>query len=101
MKINVKCEHCGYDDLEETNVIGVFYCKNCDWEYNLNELDIEVVKDNKEEPFFKFEIDRLGLFQLSAILSAVAFKQEKVFEEFGDGADRLMRELYNQTHKVK
>lgn len=54
---------------------------------------------SKDEVFFKFELDRLDLFQLSAILSAVAFKQEKVFDEFGEGADRLMRKLYYQTHK--
>ena len=54
---------------------------------------------SKDEVFFKFELDRLDLFHLSAILSAVAFKQGKVFEEFGKDADRLMRKLYYQTHK--
>ena len=54
---------------------------------------------SKDEVFFKFELDRLDLFHLSAILSAVAFKQEKVFEEFEKDADRLMRKLYYQTHK--
>ena len=49
---------------------------------------------SKDEVFFKFELDRLDLFHLSAILSAVAFKQGKVFEDFGKDADRLMRKLY-------
>ena len=54
---------------------------------------------SKDEVFFKFELDRLDLFHLSAILSSVAFKQGKVFEEFGKDADRLMKKLYYQTHK--
>ena len=54
---------------------------------------------SKDEVFLKFELDRLDLFHLSAILSAVAFKQEKLFEEFGKDADRLMKKLYYQTHK--
>ena len=54
---------------------------------------------SKDEVFFKFELDRLDLFHLSAILSAVSFKQEKVIEELRSDADRLMRKLYYQTHK--
>ena len=54
---------------------------------------------SKDEVFFKFELDRLDLFHLSAILSAVEYEQEKVFEEFGEDAYRLMRKLYMQTHK--
>ena len=54
---------------------------------------------SKDEVFFKFELDRLDLFHLSAILSAVVKKKKKVFEEFGEDAYRLMRKLYYQTHK--
>ena len=54
---------------------------------------------SKDKVFFKFELDRLDLFHLSAILSAVSFKQEKVIEELRSDADRLMRKLYYQTHK--
>ena len=54
---------------------------------------------SKDEVFFKFELDRLDLFHLTAILSAVALKQEKVFEESGKDADRLMRKLYYQAYK--
>lgn len=60
---------------------------------------IKKIEEKEDEVFFKFELDRLDLFHLSAILSAVSFKQEKVFEEFGNDADRLMRKLYYQTHK--
>ena len=60
---------------------------------------IKKIEEKEDEVFFKFELDRLDLFHLSAILSAVAFKQEKVFEEFEKDADRLMRKLYYQTHK--
>ena len=52
-----------------------------------------------EEKIFKFELEQLDFFYLSAILSAVAYEQEKVFEEFGEDAYRLMRKLYMQTHK--
>lgn len=45
MMLNVKCEYCGYDDLRVTDVTTVFYCPTCDERYNLNELDIEEVKE--------------------------------------------------------
>lgn len=32
----------------------------------------------KDEVFLKFELDRLDLFHLSAILSAVAFNQKRI-----------------------
>lgn len=60
---------------------------------------IKKIEEKEDEVFFKFELDRLDLFHLSAILSAVAYEQEKVFEEFGEDAYRLMRKLYMQTHK--
>lgn len=44
MQLDVKCEHCGYGDLEKTNTTTVFYCPTCDEEYSLNELEIEEVK---------------------------------------------------------
>lgn len=91
----IDCDTCIHDRL----------CSNI---YRLNTTlrarylrGVEENLNKEDDVFFKFELDMLGLFQLSAILSAVAFKQEKVFEEFGDGADRLMRELYKQTHKEK
>lgn len=45
MKLDVKCEHCGYDDLKETNITTVFYCPTCDYEYDLYELEIEIIKE--------------------------------------------------------
>lgn len=54
---------------------------------------------SKDKVFFKFELDVMDLFQLSALLAAVSFKQEKVIEELRSDADRLMRKLYYQTHK--
>ena len=54
---------------------------------------------SKDKVFFKFELDAMDLFQLSALLAAVSFKQEKVIEELRSDADRLMRKLYYQTHK--
>ena len=54
---------------------------------------------SKDKVFFKFELDIVDLFQLSAILAAVSFKQEEVIEELRSDSDRLMRKLYYQTHK--
>ena len=38
---------------------------------------IKKIEEKEDEVFFKFELDRLDLFHLSAILSAVAYEQEK------------------------
>ena len=54
---------------------------------------------SKDKVFFKFELDVMDLFQLSALLAAVSFKQEKVIEELRSDSDKLMRKLYYQTHK--
>ena len=54
---------------------------------------------SKDKVFFKFELDIVDLFQLSAILAAVSFKQEEVIEELRSDSDRLLRNLYYQTHK--
>ena len=54
---------------------------------------------SKDEVFFKFELDGLDVFHLSAILYAVAYKQGRGSEEFVSDADRLMRKLFDQTHK--
>ena len=56
---------------------------------------------SKDEVFFKFELNGLDVFCLSAILYAVAYKQGRGSEEFVSDADRLMRKLFDQTHKEK
>lgn len=43
MKLDIKCEICGYGDLKKTNDTTVFYCPTCDEEYSLNELEIKEV----------------------------------------------------------
>lgn len=45
MKLNVSCEQCGSGILGETNVNTVFYCPTCDCEYDLNELEVEVISE--------------------------------------------------------
>ena len=74
---------------------------------NPNSITYDVIKlkntssFKEEKPFFKFELNGLDVFYLSAILSAVAYKQGRVFEEFESDADRLIRKLFDQTHKEK
>lgn len=96
------------DDCKNTDCDGCIHDRLCRNIYRLKTTlrarDLRGVEEdsNKEDDvFFKFELDRLDLFHLAAILSAVVYKQERVFEEFGDGADRLMRKLYSQIHKGK
>ena len=76
------------------------------FEISINEnLTYDVIKlkntssFKEEKPFFKFELNRLDLFHLSAILSAVAYKQGRVFEEFGSDADRLILNLIIPSEK--
>ena len=78
------------------------------FEISINEnLTYDVIKlkntssFGKEKPFFKFELNGLDVFYLSAILYAVAYKQGRGFEEFESDADRLIRKLFDQTHKEK
>ena len=78
------------------------------FEISINEnLTYDVIKlkntssFGKEKPFFKFELNGLDVFHLSAILYAVAYKQGRGSEEFVSDADRLMRKLFDQTHKEK
>ena len=72
---------------------------------NPNSITYDVIKlkntslFGKEKPFFKFELNGLDVFHLSAILYAVAYKQGRGSEEFVSDADRLMRKLFDQTHK--
>ena len=68
---------------------------------NPNSITYDVIKlkntssFGKEKPFFKFELNELDL------LYAVAYKQGRGSEEFVSDADRLMRKLFDQTHKEK
>ena len=78
------------------------------FEISINEnLTYDIIKlkntssFKEEKPFFFFFLNGVDVFYLSAILSAVAYKQGRVFEEFGSDADRLMRKLFDQTHKEK
>ena len=66
--------------------------------YNVKKLE-NISSYKKEKPFFMFELNGLDVFHLSAILYAVAYKQGRGSEEFGSDADRLMRKLFDQTHK--
>ena len=66
--------------------------------YNVKKLE-NISSYKKEKPFFKFELNGLDVFYLSAILYAVAYKQGRGSEEFVSDADRLMRKLFDQTHK--
>ena len=72
---------------------------------NPNSITYDVIKlkntssFGKEKLVFKFELNGLDVFYLSAILYAVAYKQGRGSEEFVSDADRLMRKLYDQTHK--
>ena len=68
--------------------------------YNVKKLE-NISSYKKEKPFFKFELNGLDVFHLSAILYAVAYKQGRGSEEFVSDADRLMRKLFDQTHKEK
>lgn len=72
---------------------------------NPNSITYDVIKlkntssFGKEKPFFKFELNGVDVFYLSAILSAVAYKQGRVFEEFGSDADRLILNLIMPSEK--
>ena len=66
--------------------------------YNVKKLE-NISSYKKEKPFFKFELNGLDVFHLSAILYATAYKQGRGSEEFVSDADRLMRKLFEQTHK--
>ena len=68
--------------------------------YNVKKLE-NISSFKEEKPFFKFELNGLDVFHLSAILYAVAYKQGRGSEEFVSDADRLMRKLFDQTHKEK
>ena len=68
--------------------------------YNVKKLE-NISSYKKEKPFFKFELNGLDVFYLSAILYAVAYKQGRGSEELVSDADRLMRKLFDQTHKEK
>ena len=57
---------------------------------------------SKDKVFFKFELDVMDLFQLSALLAAVSFKQEKVIEELRSDADRFkVKERAVETSRVR